>query len=381
MTTRLGIYLDGGARGAHLWLRMDETNGEIIDRGETLDLKALCLPSALEPCDILLRGDLVGCRKVTMPEMSSATALTAAPAMIEEDVAVDVDALHCVAMPADATGKRLLGWIDRAQVDAVLADLHAAGLRPERMAADYCGLAVVEGQARYAALGDLILVAGIDVAPFAVQANLMPRIAGSVGLADVAWQDLPAIDASDLLAGYMRNDSTHVLNLMQGHYRPRYAMAGNASAWWRVALAAGLAAAAATAWCIADGIAANRERDVALLQMDQTYRELFPGQRIVNAPVQMRNALQAHRAAGSNFDYFALAARVYTATREVAGVGIDTLRFDAVNGSLKLTVAAADFGQLESLRGRLTSQQFDVSDSGARETASGVAGEWELRVR
>ncbi|MCP5145017.1 MAG: hypothetical protein H6978_09360 [Gammaproteobacteria bacterium] len=381
MTTRLGIYIGGGANGAHLWLRMDETNGEIIGRGETSDLRALCQPSPLEPCDILLRGDLVGCRWATMPDMSAATALVAAPAMIEEDVAVDVDTLHCVAMPADATGKRLLGWIDEALIADTLAEMHAAGLQPERMAADYCGLPSPLGHRRCAALGDLILIAGDDAAPLAIQADLLPRIASSCGLADVDCHGISQVDASDLLAGYMRNDSALSLNLLQGRYRPRYAMAGDASAWWRVAVAAGLAAITATAWCVADGIAANRERDAALAQMEQTYHELFPGQRIVNAPVQLRNALQSSQAESGNFDYFALASRVYRATHEVTGAGIDTLRFDAVNGAVKITFAAADFGQLESLRGQLARQRLDVTDSGARETANGVAGEWELRVR
>jgi general secretion pathway protein L len=103
---------------------------------------------------------------------------------------------------------------------------------------------------------------------------------------------------------------------------------------------------------------------------------LPPGANIANAPVQLAERLTALRGGGAGFA--STAAAVFAGVRDTPGVDLGSLRFER-DGSLLLTVLAANPADIATLQQRLASAGFLVS-AGATQPA-GARQSAELTVR
>lgn len=94
---------------------------------------AAALPRADHVCVLMADGD-VGFQRVTVPKAPAARLRDALAAVLEDNLLAEPEALHLALEPGTVAGQP--GWVavvDKAWLSAVLADLEAAGLAPERV--------------------------------------------------------------------------------------------------------------------------------------------------------------------------------------------------------------------------------------------------------
>lgn len=95
---------------------------------------------------------LVVCR--SLPALAARRLRQALPAAIEDAVAGDVAALHCTAGPALPDGRRWVGAVDRAAIEALLEGLATLDIRVERLSSPVAALLGQENAAAVCAWAD-----------------------------------------------------------------------------------------------------------------------------------------------------------------------------------------------------------------------------------
>ncbi|HEX4872755.1 MAG TPA: type II secretion system protein GspL [Nevskiaceae bacterium] len=331
--------------------------------------------------------------EIEVPARQPAKVLQAAPYLLEDHLAEEVDSQHFAIGSRDAASRYPVAVVARSRMDAWLQPFRDRGLRPEALWVDaLCLPWADDGTWQGLADGEQILVRHGRQSAFCCHREDLPAYLALIDAeqqrpplalyvpgdapADYTVLDWPlelrpghgsAIEA--LLASLRPGQG---INLLQGAYSPRE----NLERLWRPwRLAAGLAGA----WLLAQGLGYGLDawrlgREVAALEAANVarYQSLFPEEtRIVNLQVQLGQQLARLQGSGADSALFPLLATVAEALQAHRGLTLEGLQFR--EGALFLSLTGSDLQVLEALRGWFAQQSDRVLEvQSANSGAEGV---------
>lgn len=244
----------------------------VEERGDRMEILSHGGPfPAGSSCIAFAPATMVAHFHLALPARNDTEAARAALYAIEDEIAEPIEDVHLVLGPRTrGDSRRHVYAVNRAVLDAWLAQLSAAGLNPGRIIPEQCLFDAAEQQTGLGSSS--ILSAGERI--FAVDADLPAEARGALGL-ETEPPGQPA--GQHLIRLAERAASRPTVNLRTSAFAPaKKQETGYRS--WRVA--AGLAIAATSIWT-GNVILETRNYNFAVRQMErqagERYATLFPG--------------------------------------------------------------------------------------------------------
>ncbi len=341
------------------------------------------LPSAAaERVSLVLPAEEVLCLDAPRVARSHAALVQALPFAIEEQLAAPVESLQVALDPA-GSGERVavaviaaerlrqrLAWLAEAGLvaDACYAEWQLlpgegarAWLERERVLLVDARRALCLPESGLDSLADWLRGQGFDLAS-------LPRLrAGRPPQPGEQAVETPLVALSARL-----NDAP--INLLQGAFAPRRRSERQLALWKIAASVLFAAAILATVLPAVERSLLARHVESRQTEMAQLLQQAVPGiSRVVDPVAQMRGVL---RQRGSASDGLSLLGRVAPLLAGGTQTTLDAIEYR--NGTLEMTVIAADVATLDSLRERLVQQGMRAELTAANPGSQGVEG--RLRV-
>lgn len=346
---------------AHSWPVSEAPLREVLERAADKRLVVL-VPSA----DVRLM-------QVNVAARSSAKILQAAPYIVEDQLAEDVEDLHFALGDRQADGSHAIAIVARTKMDEWLAPLRAANLRPDQLIPELLCLPMPAQEPEpgsWSALAEhgQITVRTGACSGFVCSEEDLPAL---LQLADPEKKttlrmalprsyrgDLTALDwplelrpgfgsaLEALLHGYAAAQSG---NLLQGDYSQAQ---GARRAWqpWRPA------AALAAGWLLVAGVShavhaysLGRELKLQNQTNEERFKTLFPSEtRIVNLQVQLDQKTAALKGGTRSGGFLSLSETLARALAATPGLSLQSLQFR--DGALHANLTGTDLQQAEQLQ-------------------------------
>ncbi|MFN2308949.1 MAG: type II secretion system protein GspL [Gammaproteobacteria bacterium] len=309
-----------------------------------------------------------------VPTQNRQRARKAVPFALEEQLAEDVEDLHFALGGVDADGQWLVAVAARARMDDWLAQLHDAGLRPDRLYPEAVLLPLAAGSASLLLEDGQALLRDQPGSAQTVSAGLLPDLLALLGernpagIALTVWHcggELPVWQApisaalepcpggalAVLAAGLARDD---LPDLLQAAYS-RKEEYGRLWRPWRAAAALLLIGVLLS--MLHHGLLYRRlsvESAELRAQIEQVYTQAIPGGRVVNPRVQMEQQLTLLRRqqGGGGNDFLGLVGQLGGVIAASPGIELRGVNFR--EGRLDLELSAADIQALDQLKQQLT---------------------------
>lgn len=339
---------------------------------------------------VLVPGAEVRLSSVNVPARQASKVLQAAPYLLEDQLADDVETLHFALGPRQGDGTYPVAVVARARMDQWLQPFRERGLRPEALYPEILALPW-DTEQRWSALiePDQVVVRTAAFAGFCCHPD---DLASYLQLADAGRTqvlrllvvaqtggDYSRIDwPLELRPGYasaleafvpnLRPDSN--INLLQGAYSQRQDL----ERYWRPWRAAAALAAACLllaavtqivqTWKLAKAVAAQEAANL------ERFRELFPTEtRVVNLAAQLDQQLRALQGGGRRDGLLPLLETLAQAVTTNQGLKLQGLQYR--EGALSISLEAADLQVVERLREWFAAQpaatlEVQSVDSGAQ---------------
>lgn len=354
----------------------------------------------------LAPGAEVTMHHVALPAGSEAQARSAAPFAVEDEIALDVEAVHVALGRKGAPDEsRAVAVVTRERMQAWLATLDELDLHPAHLTPDYMALTPGEG-ARLFDAGDRVL-ARTPQGGFTVDrdlaAMLAPQTLSEQGLDVVeAWtanagalgldagaasvRVRPPLDDAGLLQQFVSGVASGVeIDLLQGAFRARRRRGESAAAWKRWRWPAGLAASIALVWLVSAGVQAWSYRQAAQdlrAQAADAYVAAFPDEPRVSDP---QRRLQARLAdlgggAGGGVGFLELSAVAFESVAPLERVQIESLRFDSEDGALFVSMIYDTYSDVEAFMATASDRGVVVEEGGSRRNGRRMSGDLILRA-
>jgi general secretion pathway protein L len=332
---------------------------------------------------------------VNLPAKQVAKVLQAAPYLLEEQLADDVETLHFALGARQLDGSWPVAVVAHERLRQWLALFTERGVRPDAMIPDVLALGVPDGQQFNLLIdGDQVLVRSSHHGGFVCGRDDLEL---SLQLADPDSQRVLRIaiprdqnfDPSSLgrtveaLHGYTQPLDAllqslrpgQIIDLLQGLYSVKQGLLRHWLPWRLAASLAGIAIVLAgtvhgvQAWRIGSELtalsAANEER----------YRKIFPAEtRIVDLDAQLAQQMARLSGGASSPKMLSLIAAVAKAQTAVSGVKIDALQYR--EGALYVGMSAANLQALDAIKA-----WFEQADAGALEVQSANSGADGVQIR
>lgn len=338
---------------------------------------------------VFVPGADVRLTTVSVPARQPAKVLQAAPFVLEDQFADDVDTLHFAIGSRQASGSFPIAVVSRSHMAAWLAPFSAAKVRITALVPDTLALPWTEG-GPWSVLpdaGQMIVRSGaysgfscvaedfgllLELAENGTPASLRVLVARSDAADYTRLQR-----ALDLMPGF-----EHPLEALVRHWKPAqsidllqgaYSQRDDLDRYWRPwKLAAQLAAVALLLGLglqVADSLRLQREVTVLQAANEETFRRLFPREtKIVNLEAQVEQQLRQLRGTGSSGGLFALMQSASSGLAENPGLTLKNVQFR--DGALFLDLSGSDLQVLERLRawyGSHPGARLDVESADANE--------------
>lgn len=337
---------------------------------------------------VFLPAELLILTDVTVPGLRGPRLRQAVPFALEDRVATDIEALHFAFGRPDAEGRIEVAAIARELLDAWLAALRGAGIRPAALVPDCLGLPWTHG-ASIALVGNRALLRDGPAAGFAGEIEMLEpmldarkqALPDTVAMTDgavvpVTLAGVPQTRLVDGLLPWLAPQAAEpALNLLQGEYAPRERRRIEFGRWrLPAALAAGWVLLALVAWT-ANFVVVSAEHRALRAEVAATFGRILPGEPFVDPRLQIERRLSGGAGGGA---FLGLLDAAGTGLAGTSGVQLGALSYRG--NTLELTVTAQRAEQLDQLRDRLASgSRYEVSIESASSRGGQVEGRIQLR--
>lgn len=315
--------------------------------------------------------------QASVPTANRQRARKAVPFALEEQLAEDVDTQHFALGGRSADGHWPVAVVARSRMDDWLAQLHEAGILPDRLIPEAVLLPLTPGA------GSLLLEDGrvlLRDAPWSAQsatAQTLPALLelliarNEAGIELNVWHcggELPVWmepvsakvesctdGALSVFAQGLAQPDGHI-DLLQGAYS-RKEQYGKLWRPWRAAAALLLVGVIVSGIQHALALRSLKAEAAALTaQIGQVYTQAFPGGRVVNPRVQMEQQLKLLRAqqGGGGNDFLGLVAQIGDVFSTTPGIELIAVNYR--DGRLDLELTANDIQTLEKLKQQLVNK-------------------------
>jgi len=306
---------------------------------------------------------------VTVPARQAAKVLQAAPFVLEDQFAEDVDTLHFAIGPRQVSGSFPIAVVARAQVDEWLAPFNAAKVRVAALVPDTLALPW-QNDGPWSVLpdaGQMIVrngaYAGFSCVPDDFELLLQLAENGEQSSLRILVARDDATDYTrlnrplDLLPGFdhplealIRHwKPAQSIDLLQGGYSQRDDIHRYWQPWKRAAQLAAAALLLGIGLNIADSTRLKREIAAQQAVNEQNFRRLFPREtRIINLDAQVDQQLRLLHGGSSQSGLFELMQSAASGLAENPGLTLRNIQFR--EGVLFLDLSGTDLQVLERLR-------------------------------
>ena len=342
---------------------------------------------------VFVPGAEVRLTQVKVPAKQPAKVLQAAPYMLEDQFAEDVDTLHFALGPRQPDGAFPVAVASREHMEEWLTPFRAAGRLPDALVPETLALPWDGGPWSVLPEARHITVrtgpySGFSCVPEDFELFLHLAEAGTeqslrVLVPRFSQEDytrmqrplelLPGFDQPlEALVRFLKLPQT--INLLQGQYSQRESLE---RFWLPWRFAAGLLAVTFLLGVIDNGVEALRLGHAAKLQEtanESRYNEIFPGTRASSLPLatQIEQQEQILRGGNAQGALFTLLQRASTGLSATPGLTLKTLEFR--DGALFMDLSGTDLQVLEKLRAwfgghrdvNLEVQSADSGESGVQ---------------
>lgn len=322
---------------------------------------------------LLLPGDQVLLAPVDLPTKNPGKIAQALPYALEEHLLQDPEGQHCHATTGN-TATMVAGVINKQRLDALLAPLQSAGIKPDLAISESLCIPWQPGEISLLEEDDRVLIRWGEL-----QATRCDRHNLSAWL-DILKQQLPdarvnELHGEDILSLQADHIPKDAVNALQGDYAPPHLKTG----WktWRLPLAA--AALLLILVFAKQFVELKRLQDESSQlteAISQQFRETFPhiGRMQTDPGPQILQQLQRLRANNQSgqHDFLALMKKAAPIVSTTNGVELESLSYQA--GQLQLDLKAERVADIEGLRLRMESAQIPVTAGANSLDASGARG-------
>lgn len=336
----------------------------------------------------LVPGERVLSTQVNVPTRNRARMLKALPFAVEDQLVCEVESQHVAAGAQTEDMSVAVNVVAREDMTAWCATLAEAGLKPDVMLADYMALPdnheqaviVLEDEralARTGATGFVCALenlrdywAALEPTPAEVRlydARTTPRDDISLNGTVIdyrGWNDQP-------LALFAGAPERGAINLLQGAFAPQQQSRTNQRLWRIAAAVAAVWLVLLSIFAISDYFMLRARAGELEHQIATRFNALLPNQPLVNARVQIEQALEAR--GGGSTDFVALLARLAPVIEDHSSVSLQALQYRGQ--TLTMRVTAPSIAALDSLRRALAANSaFQVELESATASGGGVDG-------
>jgi len=390
---RLADIDDAGATVPFATAPLDSPRDLRTDRAP---LKTIAERANGQPLVVFVPATDVQLASVQVPARQPAKVLQAAPYLLEDQLADDIENQHFALGPRQIDGSTPVAVVNSARIAGWMSKLSDAGFKPAAVVPDLLALPFEVRGGRWSALvaDQQVIVRNGQWSGFTTSLVDLPMMLMLADpdrqhpvrmlmpgdqLADVTTIDWPLEpmpgDRTAVEALGRNYEADKAINLLQGRWQVKSDI-GRHLRPWKAPVLAGLACLAIAVlvygidnWRLSKQLAAIEADNVA------RFRQLFPSEtRIVDLSTQVNQQLMLMAGSGGAHDALGLTAVAAQALQANPGLAIQTLQFR--DGSLYLAMSGKDVQALEALRG-----WFAAQDQAALEVQSANSGPEGTQIR
>ncbi len=409
MTETLYIRLASRSQDVVHWLIHSAENQEIIASGELKDAAELIQLSekaktrqviVLVPsCDVILK-------RLTVPGNSQRAIRMAAPYMLEDDLAQDVEQLFFAYanMKTDEQGHNcFVAIVERTQLNQWQSWLKEANINCKKMLPEV--LALPNATPHWAAITleqQLLLRQGnwqgmtIDLAVWPiVEASLAKQLKAQQGDDN---EQLPVIDTYSPLSSQhftlnaqpeelplallAKHAPSQNFNLLQGEYQVKQTRSPIIQTWLSVAAIAVIALIFSLTFKAIKLHQLNNQ--IAQVEADiiQVYKKAFPKTKRVKAATvrsQLKRKLAEIGSVNHEGNFLAFLDKLHPAFVAVPELKPEAIKFDQKRQELRLQATASDYQYFEKFKNQLEKTQFTVSQGSLNNQGDLVSGSFSIK--
>ncbi len=403
MNEVLYIRLNNAKQAPIWWLVWSNSEREIIASGELESAEQLSLLSDKaknrEVVAIVPSQD-VTLKSLKVPGKSQRSIRQAAPFMLEEELAQDVEQLFFAYADANAGDKVHNCFVAVVKKDLMtqwLACLKSADIQCQVMVPEVLMLPKHHDAWAVTVIDDQLVVRQGQWCGTVLEQSFWP-------LAIAQWQaqeqepvlnsysNLPDIFnqitinqlPEDLPLALMAQQGKPAFNLLQGAYAVKSKHTHTIKIW---AMAAGLAALALLLTIGQKGAQlyqAKSQTQAIEQEIIDTYMKAFPETkrvRISTIKSQLKRKLTNVSSASSDQSFLFMMAKLQTAYAQVPSLNITSIKFDEKRGEIRLTASASDFQIFDLFKSALEREQLDVDQGAQNSQGNMVTGSISIKGR
>ena len=395
MTDRTTLILDRTAN-IKQWFVMSEGSLKAEGGAEQLaELKSNLTGQVV----VLIASEMVHISTVTIPGRNVKQRLKAAPFVLEEHIATDLEDMHFAFQTDPDSDDILVLATDQSAFEDVLNQLASMGIDADiilpisalldspketisvwQLENEYL---INDGQSRWQANESLAQM----------QLRLLQNTEEPVSLLYWAEGELP--DWLNEMSFDVHHESINnpwlalinrleagAPNLLTGAYAKRIDILESVQAWRRPLQFAAAIVVAQFLFMLVELLYLGQARDELRSEVVSLYQEVAPGARVVDARRQMQQLISSRRGSQLSDGSFPLMVQgLATAVSSAQGVETTNLNFSQQTAELRVDLLASNLSQLDSLKQRLEQAGYSVTMGGATAQGSQYSGRLIMRSR
>ena len=401
MGETLFIRLGSQATDRIHWLIKTNGQDDIIASGELSsanELSQLTEKASARELVVFVSASDVALKSLTVPGSSSRAIRSAAPYMLEDDLAQEVEQLFFAysTHKADAQGHNcFVGVVEHAQMQQWQTWLSEAGLSCKLMIPDALALPYQAEQITMVMLGQQILLRAGQWQAMSLDENLwqsvIPALINEEDSASkqlVSYSPLPDSDSFDIkylpeelpLALLAEHYSSR-FNLLQGEFQIKDKRPAFLTQWLWVA---GIAAIALTLNFVYKGVELyqlSAQQQQIEDKIIEQYKATFPKTKKVKISTIRSQLKQKLKAVGNSDDsvgFLSLLNRLEPALAKVIEIKPQNLKFDGKRQEVRMQAIAKDYQYFEQLKVALENEGLTVNLGAQNNQGDQISGSFSI---
>jgi len=405
MLETLYIRLGSHAQEAIHWLIWSNSQQDIIASGELENssyLSELAEKSQQREVVSFIPGCDVAIKSLKVPGNSSKAIRLAAPYMLEDDLAQEVESLF-FAYSAVKTNKEgdncFIAAISREQLQLWLSWLSDAGITCKTMIPDVLAMPVYSEQYSAVILGEQILLRQSQWQGMVIDLNAWSLMANRLFLSDEdSTQDSQQINSYSLLpdseqlnikampeelplALLAQHTDLSLINILQGEFQVKQQRSPALTNWLWVA------GIAVCALLMNIGIKGTQlmQLNAQQLQIEEqiisVYKKTFPKTkrvRIATVKSQLTQKMADIGTTGGNNGFLSMLNQIQPAFSAVSQLKAESIKYDGKRNEIRLQAVANDYQTFDSFRSQLEKAKLKVSQGAQNNQGDKISGSFSI---
>jgi len=424
MLETLYIRLGSQAHDPIQWLIWSSQQQEVIASGDLShanDLIHLTEKAAQRKVIGFVPASDIAIKRLKVPGKSARAIQAAAPYMLEDDLAQDVESMFFayanISKDSD-DNNCFAAAVEREQLSQWRSWLSQANITCKNLIPDVLALPFIENTWAAVTLNNQILLRQGKWQGLVVEANVWslisrqwqqnnansteldestlitdndsevqsqtPVINAYAGLPETAEITVNSMPEELPLALFAQHVDTRLINLLQGEFQVKEKRSANYSTWVWAATIAGIALLTNVVFKAAELTTLNNEIDNIEKEIVSVYKNTFPqtkNVRIATIKSQLNRKLSEVGGGSSQGNFLTMLNKVEPAFNEVSALKPESMKFDAKRNELRVQAVSSNYQSFEKFKKTLEKQSLKVSQGAQNNIDNQVSGSFTISAK